>query len=136
VSHDLLPRLRQHAVDPVVITYARDALASGHTVELTVRRLRGLGLCPQSFLDRRRAKLHPSRIARSARDSEVSGQPIRERFHELGDPSVIGFLEHRLVYRRSLIFCGRPYGPLYAPIIATPLMLSQAELSLIGPRAT
>jgi hypothetical protein len=79
VSHDLLRRLRQHAVDPVVITYARDALASGHTVELTVRRLRGLGLCPQSFLDRRRAKLHPSRIARSARDSEVSGQPIRER---------------------------------------------------------
>jgi hypothetical protein len=35
--------------------------------------------------------------------------------YELGHASVIGFLEHHLVYRRSLIFCARPHGPLYAP---------------------
>ena len=51
----------------------------------------------------------------AARDSEVSGQPIRERLHELGHASVSGFLEHHLVYRRSLIFCRRPNGPPYAP---------------------
>ena len=47
--------------------------------------------------------------------SEVSGQPIGERLHELRHASVIGFLEHRLVYRRSLISRSRPHGPLYAP---------------------
>jgi len=31
--------------------------------------------------------------------------------HELRHASVIGFLEHRLVYRRNLMFCGRPHGP-------------------------
>jgi hypothetical protein len=51
----------------------------------------------------------------TASDSEVSGQPIRERLHELRHTSVIGFLEHLLVYRRSVISCGRPHGPLYAP---------------------
>jgi hypothetical protein len=75
-------------------------------------------------------------VESTARDSEVSGQPIRERLHELRHAPVIGFLEHRLVHRRSVISCGRPHGPLYAPIIATPLMLSQAELSLIDPKAT
>jgi hypothetical protein len=31
--------------------------------------------------------------------------------HELRHALVIGFLEQRLVYRRSVISCGRPHGP-------------------------
>ena len=54
------------------------------------------------------------RTLRSARQSKVSGQPIRERLHELGNASAIRFLEPRLVYRRLMIFCGRPHGPLNA----------------------
>ena len=42
---------RLDGVDPAVIAYARDALASGQTVEATVRRLRALGLCPPGFFD-------------------------------------------------------------------------------------
>src|SRR5271165_1301320 len=51
----------------------------------------------------------------TATDSVVSAQPIRERLRELRHASVIRFLEHRLVYRRSVISCGRPHGPLYGP---------------------
>ena len=53
---------------------------------------------------------------------------------ELRHASVIGFLEHHLVYRRGLNLAVARTGHCTPPIIATPLMLSQAQLSLFGPR--
>jgi hypothetical protein len=50
VTDDLIGRLQRWRVDPAVIAYARDAIASGQTTETTVRRLRALDLCPQGFL--------------------------------------------------------------------------------------
>ena len=72
--------------------------------------------------------------------SEVSGQPIRERLHELRHASVIGFLEPRLVYRGSPISCGRPHWPLYAPnhrdaanVVPSPAVLEWPQSDIVYP---
>jgi hypothetical protein len=53
---------------------------------------------------------------------------------------VIGFLEHHLVYRRSLISCGRPQGPLYAPnhrnaanVVPSRAVLDWAQSDIVYP---
>jgi MFS family permease len=79
-------------------------------------------------------------LFRSMRDSEVSGQPISERLHELRHASVIGFLELRLVYRGSPISCGRPHWPLYAPnhrdaanVVPSPAVLEWPQTDIVYP---
>ena len=63
--------------------------------------------------------------------SKAPGDPVGQRLHHSRNTGMIGLRDRRRIDRRRPI---PRTGRSTPPIVATPLMLSQARLSLFGPR--